>query len=241
MQDRIPAETPPKERCRDELRLRILSLILPPGTELDENRIAAEYGLSRTPLREVFQGLAGQGFLQLAPNRGARVASLEPERLRALHRIFPVLFVTCARLAAQDRGAFPVQTLTASVGRFEATQDDREMALHAHDILSGIGAAPGNLYLRPALERSLIDYTRLTLPLYAAGSKKDRKGLKKAGQQLSALVTAIGAGDEAAAAEAAQAHWDAMQARLERYLRPDAPPIPDLPDPIPSTRPERGF
>lgn len=234
MQARSAADLPPKERCREELRLRILSLVLPPAADLDENRIAAEYGLSRTPLREVFQGLAGQGFLQLSPNRGARVATLEPERLRALHRTFPVLFVTCARLAAGDRGAAPLQELAADLARFEAREDDREMALHAHEILLRIGAAPGNLYLRPALERCLIDYTRLTLPLYAAGSKKDRKGLKKARQQLSALVGAILAGDETAAAEAAQAHWDAMQARLVRYLRPDAPPIPDLPDGIAS-------
>ena len=48
---------------------------LAPGAELDETQVATAYGLSRTPLREVFQVLGGEGYLRLEHNRGARVAA----------------------------------------------------------------------------------------------------------------------------------------------------------------------
>lgn len=42
-----------KTTCLDDLRNRILSLDIAPGTDLDEKRLCDRYGISRTPLREV--------------------------------------------------------------------------------------------------------------------------------------------------------------------------------------------
>lgn len=51
-----------KIQCLDDLRNRILSLDIAPGSDLDELRLCDHYGISRTPLREVLQRLAGEGF-----------------------------------------------------------------------------------------------------------------------------------------------------------------------------------
>ena len=47
-----------KSQCLDAIRHQILSLALPPGSDLDEAKLGAEFGMSRTPLREVLQKLA---------------------------------------------------------------------------------------------------------------------------------------------------------------------------------------
>ena len=53
------------------LKKSILTLELGPGLALDEARLSEEFGLSRTPLREVFRRLAGEGYVELHENRGA--------------------------------------------------------------------------------------------------------------------------------------------------------------------------
>ena len=51
-----------KESCLRDLQQRILSTDLSPGLALEEAGLVEQYGLSRTPLREVLQRLSGRGF-----------------------------------------------------------------------------------------------------------------------------------------------------------------------------------
>jgi len=61
-----------KQACQEALIHRILTLDIQPGSTLDETLLSEEYGLSRTPLREVFQKLAGDGYLAQNENRGTK-------------------------------------------------------------------------------------------------------------------------------------------------------------------------
>jgi len=65
-----------KDTLYDDLKKRILTLNLEPGIDLDEVKISTEYGLSRTPVREVFRRLAGEGYIEIRNNRGASVSSM---------------------------------------------------------------------------------------------------------------------------------------------------------------------
>ena len=58
----------------DMLQHRILTLELPPGTKLSEAEVATQLGVSRQPVREAFKRLAGQGFLQIRPQRSTTVS-----------------------------------------------------------------------------------------------------------------------------------------------------------------------
>ena len=71
-----------KSFCYSDLRNRILQLELAPGKDLDEASFSNHYGLSRTPLREVFQKLAGEGFISVEPNRGAVVSAMDLAAMR---------------------------------------------------------------------------------------------------------------------------------------------------------------
>jgi len=66
-----------KDSAFNLLKQRILTLDLPPGSALDEIALSEQYGLSRTPMREVFQKLAGEGYVSLESNRGASVSSMD--------------------------------------------------------------------------------------------------------------------------------------------------------------------
>ena len=68
------AKTDKKTACYEDLKQRILALDIAPGAALDEIQLCDAYGLSRTPLREVFRRLAGEGYVTLEANRGASTA-----------------------------------------------------------------------------------------------------------------------------------------------------------------------
>src|SRR3954454_19300768 len=63
------------ERTLASLRELILDGDLRPGTRLGEVELADRLGVSRTPVREALSRLAAEGLVEVAPNRGARVAT----------------------------------------------------------------------------------------------------------------------------------------------------------------------
>src|SRR3712207_9328331 len=62
-----------------ELRRRVVSLELPPGTPLSENELAAALGVSRTPVRESLILLSQEGLVQVFPKVGSFVSRVDPE------------------------------------------------------------------------------------------------------------------------------------------------------------------
>ncbi|WDR02035.1 GntR family transcriptional regulator [Devosia algicola] len=71
----------------DYLMQRILDMKLEPFQELSEARLATEFGVSRTPVREALARLARRGLVDILPQRGTRVSPLseEPDRQVALY------------------------------------------------------------------------------------------------------------------------------------------------------------
>src|ERR1700728_2282817 len=63
------------------LRECILDGTLSPGTKLSQVSLAAQLGISRTPLREVLRMLQGEGLVEIEPNQRTRVAGLDPQEL----------------------------------------------------------------------------------------------------------------------------------------------------------------
>src|ERR1700721_2450800 len=63
------------------LRECILDGTLSPGTKLSQVSLAAQLGISRTPLREVLRMLQEEGLVEIEPNQRPRGAGLDPAEL----------------------------------------------------------------------------------------------------------------------------------------------------------------
>jgi DNA-binding GntR family transcriptional regulator len=86
------------EQVAERLRARIFAHELEPGTWVDEQAIAAELGISRTPLREALKVLAAEGLVTLKPRRGCYVTELSEQDL---DEIFPLMAMLEGRCAAE--------------------------------------------------------------------------------------------------------------------------------------------
>lgn len=92
----------------NELLERIVSLTCPPGSMLYENVVAAEFGVSRTPVRRAFFQLARDGLLTVLPQRGARVSLLSSDKLREAQSVREILEISAfGDVARQWDGADP--------------------------------------------------------------------------------------------------------------------------------------
>jgi DNA-binding GntR family transcriptional regulator len=87
----------------DVLRRRILTLDLPPGAMLDEAMLVEQIGLSRTLVREALISLSAEELVELLPNRGARVAQLDLDGVRAFHEALELDQRAVTRWAAVRR------------------------------------------------------------------------------------------------------------------------------------------
>ncbi len=84
------------EEVAELLRQRIFRRELEPGSWIDEQKLAEEYGISRTPLREALKVLSAEGLVRHEPRRGCFVNQVTE---RDLDDIFPVIALLEGRCA----------------------------------------------------------------------------------------------------------------------------------------------
>ncbi|EAP77485.1 MULTISPECIES: GntR family transcriptional regulator [Roseovarius] len=89
------------DNIAEALEERIFNGTYPNGERLDEVRLAEQFGVSRTPLREAFQRLALSGLVELIPRRGAFVRQPGPIELMEMFEVMSELEAICGRLAAR--------------------------------------------------------------------------------------------------------------------------------------------
>ncbi|MGB0507855.1 MAG: GntR family transcriptional regulator [Pikeienuella sp.] len=220
-----------KNLCADALRHRVLSMALAPGEALDEAAVSAEFGVSRTPLREVFQVLAGEGYLSIHANKGAQVSPMNVTVMRTFFQTAPLIYASTARQAAENRSTEQLDTLRAVQDRFRsavAREDAADMALSNHRFHETIGAMAENSYLTPSLRRLLIDHTRISQVFYRPTSSAEAGAIQDACTQHDVMIEAIDCQAPAVIVELTMKHWDLTRNSMERYVRPDPLPI-DLP------------
>ncbi|MDT9591560.1 GntR family transcriptional regulator [Nocardioides zeae] len=87
----------------DEIKRRILTDDLAAGSVVSQERIAAELGISTTPVREALKRLASEGLVRLDTHRDARVTALSPEEARSLYEVRQAVDPLAAALAAERR------------------------------------------------------------------------------------------------------------------------------------------
>lgn len=199
------------ERVTQALRSDVLRGELPPGTRITEASLAQRYGTSRVPVREAIRALAADGFLELRPNAGARVADVPVDDLADLYAVRRVAEgITagrCARLVADGAADGLVAELTGIVDAgFAALAADRpaeNAALNTefHAAVARLSQARSmTLVLRRVAER--IEWAYATTVAQQG---------RRAWTEHRRIVAAIAAGDEERAGDAMARHIDASR------------------------------
>ncbi|MFN3570126.1 MAG: GntR family transcriptional regulator [Polaromonas sp.] len=88
------------EEVAELLRQRIFSRELEPGSWIDELKLAEEYGISRTPLREALKVLATEGLVTMKVRRGAYVTEVSERDLADVYHLLALLESDAAGVVA---------------------------------------------------------------------------------------------------------------------------------------------
>lgn len=79
--DRVPTSS----RIAEQLREAVMSGALPQGSQVGEVVLAAQFGVSRGPVREAMQRLVQEGLLHSVPHRGIFVVELTEADVRDIY------------------------------------------------------------------------------------------------------------------------------------------------------------
>ena len=108
------------EEVAELLRQRIFQRALEPGSWIDEMKLAEEYGISRTPLREALKVLAAEGLVTMKVRRGAYVTEVSEKDLTDVYHLLSLLESDAAGVVAQRATDVELRELQALQEELEA-------------------------------------------------------------------------------------------------------------------------
>ena len=115
------------EEVAELLRQRIFDRTLEPGSWIDELKLAEEYGISRTPLREALKVLSTEGLVTMKVRRGAYVTEVSETDLADVYHLLGLLESDAAGVVAERATPEQLAELQAIHAELEAAVDDREL------------------------------------------------------------------------------------------------------------------
>jgi DNA-binding GntR family transcriptional regulator len=151
------------QQVAERLRNRIFAHELAPGAWVDEQTLAEQFGISRTPLREALKVLAAEGLVQLKPRRGCYVTEVSEQDLDEIFPVMAMLEGRCAQEATLKASAADLQRLSDLHAKLEeyAEANDADRFFEANQRFhSALQALAGNRWLG-----QLIDETRKFIKL----------------------------------------------------------------------------
>lgn len=202
------------QQVAERLRERIFSHELPAGTWVDEQALAEQYGISRTPLREALKVLASEGLVTLKPRRGCYVTEISERDLDEVFSVMAMLEGECARESAG-------RATKDDLKKLQAIHADLEKAAAAQDIDRFFEA---NQAFHRALQSiadnrwllHVIEDLRKVIKLSRHHSLFSEGRLEQSLQEHRGILQAVLAGDAAAAEARMRDHIRSGRAALAR-------------------------
>ena len=168
------------EDVAERLREQIFAHELAPGSWLDEQSLAIQFGISRTPMREAIKVLASEGLVTTKMNKGAYVTEVDRRDLEQIFTILSLLEGQAAKETAIKATEDQLTQLDNLHHRLEKAAADRdleqffEINVKFHDLIQAIA---GNKWMN-----GVIEDLRKVLKL------QRRDSLSRSGRLLSSLV-----------------------------------------------------
>lgn len=196
----------------DAIRKAILAGTFAPGQPLVERTLAAQLGVSKTPIREALRSLENNGLVQSHPSRGMVVRHVNPELVEKLYEFRLLLEPTAVRLSVPHQTRAPLQQArkTLEAGRRLGDQ-------HVLSELSRLNRTFHELLYEPCpndLLRSALSVMSDQLALVAASGWRAKPTWELEGRQHEAILEAVVEGDADKAGELTHEHITSARSRL---------------------------
>lgn len=214
-----------KDEVYKDLKQRVLTLDLPPGHPLDEMLLSEQYEISRTPLREVLQRIAGEGYINLEAHRSATVSSMDLATMRTFFQTAPMIYAAIARLATEQATVPQIETLKKIQAAFrKSVQKDAasDMSMLNHQFHEQLGVMAATPYLAPSLGRLLVDHTRMSHRFFRVIGAGSRKRIEEACTQHDEMIQAIEDRVPSKTVDLTIAHWELSRSEIDKYVMPDS-------------------
>lgn len=205
----------------EDLKRQILIMELDPDEYLDELQLSKSYGLSRTPVREVLQRLAGEGYVDLRENKGARVSSMNHSTIRNFFLVAPMIYAAIGRLAVNNYKQKQLVELERVQDDFRKANEEGNavgMTVSNNRFHEIIGEMSGNVYLQASLGRLLIDHSRIGSIFYRQNSGDMKARMDKAVAHHDGFIAAIKEKDQEAFVDLVAQHWTLSRERMEMFV-----------------------
>lgn len=205
------------DKAYDILRQRVVGGVYAPGSQLKEEHLARELGISRTPVRAALKRLADDGLAVSDPNRGVRVAQWTEFDIDETYDLRAVLEAHAAELATRRGGVLLADQLDGLNEEMAAAIDaagtdlpERLQQINAR-FHRAILEASGSPRLR-AILTPLIDMPVVLRSHFISTLEDKRQSL----QHHRDLAAAVRVGDDALARQAMQLHLRIAAHRFRR-------------------------
>ncbi|MDQ0396433.1 GntR family transcriptional regulator [Labrys monachus] len=217
------AEADPKDdagllsdRIRNALIDAISSGELAPGATLDEQQVAAQHGVSRTPVREALRQLAASGMVEVRPRRGVIVRRVTADEIMGLFETMAEMEAVCVRLAT-----------------YRITPAERSRLLRIHEASEAV-VAKGDVDAYDALNRAFHEAiyraahndflaeqmaaVRTRLNAFRRMQLRLERRLARSREEHDAVMRAIAEGDGDKAGRRMRAHMLNAASALDSYI-----------------------
>lgn len=204
----------------EELRKQILTLKLKPGVQLDEVSLAAQFGLSRSPVRDALARLITEGLVTILPNRTTLVTPFEIEEFPNYISALDLIQRAVTRLAAtqhRDEDLEAIRKADAAYLKAVTDGDYQHMSELNKAFHMAIAHAGRNPYFINYYERLLGEGQRL-LHLHFDHIVSSASN-HRLGRDHEEMIAAIAARDADAAEKAAHEHTMLFQRRFLDYMQ----------------------
>jgi DNA-binding GntR family transcriptional regulator len=201
------AVTSGRQLAYEHLKNTVLSDPGMQGQFVNEQALADEIGVSRTPIREALLLLAAEELVQLVPKRGAYIAPVSSREIRELYEFRAMIECYSAKRAI-ELGIVPIEQMSAELDRQRrAGQDARAFIDHDHAFHSALVLAVGNGVLTRSYEALRARQVRAGVVALFRGAGRRKDVLA----EHEAILRGLADGDEPASVEAITAHLNATQ------------------------------
>ena len=191
------------EEVAELLRQRIFASELEPGSWIDELRLAEEYGISRTPLREALKVLAAEGLVTMKVRRGAYVTEVNEKDQRDVYHLLSLLESDAAGVVATEATDGELQELQALHQDLIAAATDREKFFQINERFHLRLLEIANNRWR----NQMVDDLRKVMKLNRHNSLFKSGRLKESLKEHQAIMDALLARDAAATVQCMKAHF----------------------------------